>query len=78
MRILKFHAQWCAPCKKLAKDFERENLRVESIDIEQEEDMVDEYGIRSVPTTIILDENDKEIKRWVGTFNVKEIHDYLE
>ena len=78
MRILKFYAQWCAPCKKLAKDFENENLRVESIDIEQEADMVDEYGIRSVPTTIILDENDKEIKRWVGTFNVKEIHNYLK
>lgn len=78
MRILKFYAQWCAPCKKLAKDLDNENLQVKSIDIEQEEDMVDEYGIRSVPTTIILDDNDKEIKRWVGTFNVKEIHNYLK
>ena len=78
MRILKFYAQWCAPCKKLSKDLANENIRVESIDIEQEADLVDEFGVRSVPTTIILDENDKEIKRWVGTFNVKEIHDYLK
>lgn len=81
MKILKFTGQYCAPCKALTKTFDSLNLSIEvkNIDIEEELDIVEEFKIKSVPTCILIDDNGKENKRWVGTFNVKEeLKDFIE
>jgi thioredoxin 1 len=67
-RILRFTASWCGPCKTLAENLERAQLKVpiEVIDIDVHEDIANEYGIRSVPCLIMLDGNN-EIKRMVGS-----------
>lgn len=77
MRILKFYAPWCAPCKKLSKDLAKTMLDIESINIEDNADLVTEYAIKSVPTTIVIDDNKKEAKRWVGAFKVRELIGFL-
>ena len=64
MRLLKFWADWCKPCKKqteILKDFK--DFPVESIDVEAEENaaIVDKYGVRGLPTLILLD-NDNNVK----------------
>ena len=66
-RILRFTASWCQPCKTLAANLERAelNLPIEVIDIDVQEDIANQYGIRSVPTLVLLDEN-IEMKRNVG------------
>ena len=67
-RILRFTASWCGPCKTLAENLERAQLKlpIEVIDIDVHEDIANEYGIRSVPCLIMLDGNN-EIKRMVGS-----------
>ena len=67
-RILRFTASWCGPCKTLAENLERAQLKVpiEVIDIDVHEDIANEYGIRSVPCLVMLDGNN-EIKRMVGS-----------
>jgi thioredoxin 1 len=66
-RILRFTASWCQPCKTLAENLERADLKlpIEVIDIDVNEDIANQYGIRSVPTLVMLDEN-IEVKRNVG------------
>lgn len=74
-KILKFGADWCNPCKTLDKKLENFNdCDVVKYDVDEvEESLLEKYKIRNIPVTILLDENEKEIQRWVGTFNVEEI-----
>lgn len=80
MNILKFYADWCAPCKALSKNLEKANLPIPitEIDVEDNEDIVREYGIRSVPVTILLTDNGNEIRRWVGVFDINELKQAIE
>ena len=73
MKLLKFYADWCGPCKGLtmvingAKD--KIDIPIEEINIDEEIMTLVEYGVRSVPTMILLDENNVEVKRQVGMMN---------
>lgn len=75
MKVLKFYADYCVPCKAVGLNLKNANLPVEimEIDAEDNEDMVREYGIRSVPVTVLLDDAGKDVKRWIGVFDVNEI-----
>ena len=78
-KILRFTASWCGPCKSLAKNLEEANLPVpiEVIDIDDKSDIAAEYGIRGVPTLVMLHEN-IEIKRLVGSKSVKELKEWAQ
>ena len=75
-KCLKFGATWCAPCKVLKPIFEKvsqmeefKDIQFIEYDIEEEdsEDLVIKYGIRSVPTVVLLDENDNVLKKSIGS-----------
>lgn len=74
MKILRFTASWCGPCKSLAMNLEQANLQmpIEVIDIDVQSDVAVEYGIRGVPTLVMLDEN-IEVKRLVGSKTITEL-----
>lgn len=73
-KIIKFYGVWCQPCKQLGPIFEEikkdpkyEGIEFINIDVdEDEEDLCGKLMIKSVPTTVILDENDNELKRIIG------------
>tara|TARA_R110000868_G_scaffold116408_3_gene310001 strand:- start:1820 stop:2062 length:243 start_codon:yes stop_codon:yes gene_type:complete len=78
MRILRFTASWCKPCKDLAKNILKSNIKlpIEVIDIDLNPELATEYGIRSVPTLIMLDWN-KEVKRIMGNKSTKELEEWV-
>ena len=67
-KILKFSAEWCQPCKTLAKTMASLDLGVpvEEIDIDQNDQLTAEYKIRGVPTLILIRDG-KEVARTSGT-----------
>jgi thiol-disulfide isomerase/thioredoxin len=77
-RILRFTASWCQPCKALAMNLESADIKVpiEVIDIDVQSETAMEYGIRGVPTLVMLDGN-TEMKRVTGNKTVKELQDWV-
>jgi len=77
-RVIKFGASWCSPCKMLSKILETVNTEVpiEEYDIDEHMDYAKEFGIRGVPTMIMLDAN-TEIKRTSGVSTKEELETWL-
>ena len=69
IKILDFYAPWCAPCKTLAPIIEEVakefNVELIKINVDEEDDLSEEYDIRSIPT-LILEKNGKQVDRIIG------------
>jgi thioredoxin-like negative regulator of GroEL len=62
----------------LAKNLEEVNTNVpiEVVDIDVDTDTAMDYGVRGVPTLVMLDEN-IEVKRLVGMQSLKTLEDWI-
>jgi thioredoxin 1 len=79
MKILKFEAPWCVNCKYLDDLIAKiENKpTIEVIDIDEQSELAVEYGIRSVPTLVMIDEN-IEVRRMVGLVTKEKLKKWME
>ena len=69
LKILYFSAVWCGPCKALAPTMDQlasQGMPVQKIDVDQDNNMSAQYGVRNVPTLIKVDSNGNEVGRLVG------------
>lgn len=78
--VLDFYAKWCQPCKVLASQIETttipHNIKVLKVDIEDNESITKLYGVRSVPTLIMLEE-DCASARLSGTTDIKAVIEWI-
>lgn len=68
--MVDFWAAWCAPCKVVAPMLERlaiefPNVRVVKVDAEAHKDILEGYGVRSLPT-VQLYKNQSKLEQLVG------------
>jgi thioredoxin 1 len=77
-RILRFTASWCGPCKSLAANLEQieTNVPIEVVDIDARPEVASEYGVRNIPTLVMLNEN-IEVKRITGAKSTKELKEWI-
>lgn len=75
MQILKFSSVYCAPCRNLAKQLEGIDLPIQSIDVDEEEELVSKYNIRNIPVLVYIDDEGNELKRLVGAVSKQTIID---
>ena len=68
--VKKFSAVWCGPCRALTPVMNEikgnySNVKFEEYDIDEYSDITEEYGVRSVPTFIIVKDG-IELQRFTG------------
>jgi len=80
MEILKFSAGWCGPCKMLSKTMEGMDLphNVKHVDVDLDPDLAQKYNIRGVPTLILLDDKDEEVRRSVGLLSETQLKEWAD
>lgn len=82
MKLLKFYAEWCQPCKMLSQVIknagDKITVPIEDVDIDNNIMMSVDYKVRSVPTIVLVDDSGKEIKRETGMMNEQKLLDFLK
>ena len=68
MKYLYFSAPWCGPCRQYGPIMERvsQTIPVQKINVDENQQLVMQYSVRSVPTVILVDNMGKEYTRHIG------------
>jgi thioredoxin 1 len=77
-----FYADWCGPCKTqdpILDDLEAEyeSVEFEKIDVDEQQEIANEYQVRSLPT-LIVENDDGIVERFVGVTQAGDIEDALQ
>ena len=74
MKLIKFSLPNCQPCKVLAEQMKKEGIESTEISLfEDTEELGMKFGIRNVPTVIVLDKKEQEVGRARNIEQLKEI-----
>lgn len=81
--LVDFYADWCGPCKMMAPIIEeiadevKETAKVGKVNVDNNQELAIQYDVMSIPT-IILFENGKAQKNFIGVTDKQEILDVLK
>lgn len=82
MKLIKFGAEWCGPCRALIPILEEIKDLIEVIEYDVDEapvELLKQYKIRNIPV-LVLEKDNEELWRHIGTISKetleKEINKY--
>lgn len=81
--IVDFYAHWCFPCKMMKPTFEKvandniSEVKMYTMDVDQNQEIAIKYGIRSVPT-IKLFKSGENVGTQMGILHESQIKDLVD
>lgn len=78
MKIVKFEADWCQPCKALTKVMD--GMDYTAIDIETEDgaELARTYGVRALPTLMFVADDGEVLHTNVGLVSKQTLDEMVE
>lgn len=79
MKIYKFYADWCMPCKQLSKKIDNSDLKnvIISINCDEDEELCNKYNVKNIPTILVTTDNGIELGRISGNVTIKNIAELI-
>lgn len=79
VKLYKFYADWCVPCKQQTKLLEETPICVEvkSFNVDEEAEKVAKFGIRNLPTLVLVDDEENTLKFWHGITKPSDIDTFI-
>ena len=82
-QVIRFTADWCEPCKAMAPVVDRmaNEMGIPVRVVDQANDVSNEtrwYGVRALPTLLLLGEDGSVIDRISGALSETQIREFLE
>lgn len=86
MKVIKFGAEWCGPCRMLEPtivslketyNVEGSGIEIISIDVDADPESSSKYGIRNVPT-IIFEKDGEIIDKMIGVKQNSDIENKIK
>ena len=80
--MVDFWAEWCGPCKALGPKLEeiaqeKSDLKIVKINIDQNKETAQKFGVRSIPTMIFF-KGGKDVETLAGNLPKEEIISKIE
>ncbi len=80
--VVDFWAEWCGPCQKLKPRFEEASEEIEDVnfgkvDMEENQDLGTENGVRALPTLVIF-KGGEEVARHSGLMSKDELKEWIK
>ena len=65
---MKFYSPCCGQCKVVAKEFKDHPIdaSVEDINVMENPEVADKYNVKSLPTILLLNDEDEVVETWYG------------
>ena len=78
MKFYKFYADWCGPCRILTTMLNKAQIEYEPINVDNNEELVKKYDIRTIPVFMAVKDDGTEIDRFVGVKSADAIKQWID
>ena len=78
MKFYKFYADWCGPCRVLTTTLNKAQIEYEPINVDNNEELVNKYDIKTIPVFMAVKDDGTEIDRFVGVKSADAIKQWID